>query len=71
MRIAVLGARGQLGAAVVLEAASAGHDVVPFDHQGLDVTDARAVLAGMTRVGPDAIVSARATTPWTLLRIGR
>ncbi len=59
MRIAVLGARGQLGAALVKEAqeASVGHVVLPFGHRELDVTDARAVQAAIDRIRPDAIVN--------------
>ena len=37
MRIAVVGARGQLGAAVVQQCRH--HEVVAFDRAGLDVTD--------------------------------
>ena len=62
MRIAVLGARGQLGAAVVKEAKESQseglrHDVVAFGHEDLDVTDARAVQVEMARVRPDVIVN--------------
>ena len=65
MRIVVLGARGQLGSAVVQEvkkakeAQGAGlrHDVLAFGHQDLDVTDARAVQVEMARVRPDVIVN--------------
>jgi len=56
MRIAVVGARGQLAAAVVHECAAA-HDIVPFSHAELDVTDDDAVAAAMRRVRPDAIVN--------------
>jgi len=56
MRVAVLGARGQLGAAIVQEA-SVRHEVVPYDHRDLDVTDARAVQAEVARVRPDVIVN--------------
>ena len=62
MRIVVLGARGQLGAAIFKEAKEAQgaglrHDVVAFGHQDLDVTDARAVQVEMARVRPDVIVN--------------
>lgn len=56
MRLAVLGARGQLGAAVVQEASTA-HEVVAYDHQGLDVTDAAAVQSEIARLRPDVIVN--------------
>jgi dTDP-4-dehydrorhamnose reductase len=55
MRIAVVGARGQLGAAVVHECAA--HDVVPFVRADLDVTDDRAVARAMEQARPDAIVN--------------
>jgi dTDP-4-dehydrorhamnose reductase len=56
MRIAILGARGQLGAAMAAECAKA-HDAVALGHADLDVTDDRAVAAAMARVEPDAIVN--------------
>lgn len=56
MRIAVAGARGQLGAAVVRECASR-HEVLAFDRAMLDVTDETAVLSVMAREKPDAIVN--------------
>jgi dTDP-4-dehydrorhamnose reductase len=59
MRIAVVGARGQLAAAVVRECAEA-HDVVTFDHSELDVTVDAAVEAAMDRARPDAIVNGAA-----------
>jgi dTDP-4-dehydrorhamnose reductase len=55
MRIAVLGASGQLGAAVVHEFST--HTVVPFDHAALDITDSRKVVSELRRVRPDAIVN--------------
>src|SRR2546426_11124685 len=59
MRIAVVGARGQLGAAVVHEC-SASHAVTALAHADLDVTDEAAVGAAMDRVRPDAIVNCAA-----------
>ena len=56
MRIAVVGARGQLGAAIVQEF-SAAHDVQAFGHADLDVTDDGAVSKTMAAVGPEAIVN--------------
>lgn len=57
MRVAVVGARGQLGAAVVQECALRRWDVVAFDRASLDVTDGAAVSAALTRAKPDAIVN--------------
>jgi dTDP-4-dehydrorhamnose reductase len=56
VKIAVVGARGQLAAAVV-HACAADHEVVSFTHEQLDVTDDRAVAAAMDRGRPDAIVN--------------
>ena len=61
MRIAVVGARGQLGAAVA-EACSAVHETVTFTRADLDTTDDAAVAAAMARVRPDAIINASAYT---------
>ncbi len=56
MRIAVVGARGQLGAAMA-HACEAHHDVVRFDRATLDITDDAAVRAAIERATPDAIVN--------------
>jgi dTDP-4-dehydrorhamnose reductase len=57
MRVAVVGARGQLGAVVVHEFASAHHDVTGFAHADLELNDAAAVASAMTRVRPDVIIN--------------
>ena len=59
MRIAVVGARGQLAAAVAHECAPA-HEVVAFTRADLDVTDDAAVAAAMQQARPDAIVNGAA-----------
>ena len=59
MRIAVIGARGQLGAALVHECGSA-HDVTPLAHDDLDITDDRAVAAAIDRVRPEVIINSAA-----------
>lgn len=56
MRIAVVSAKGQLGAAVVQEAGRT-HEVVPFERRTLDVTDASAVMETLERVRPDAVIN--------------
>jgi dTDP-4-dehydrorhamnose reductase len=61
MKIAVTGASGQLGAALVHQF-SARHDVVGFTHATLDITDAVKVGAEMSRVRPQLIVNAAAFT---------
>jgi dTDP-4-dehydrorhamnose reductase len=62
VRVAVVGARGQLGAAVVHEfsTSSVPHDVIPFSRQALDVNDDGAVDAAMTRARPAAIINCAA-----------
>jgi dTDP-4-dehydrorhamnose reductase len=59
LRIAVVGARGQLGAAVV-HVCRERHEVMAFDHAALDLTDADAVFSTITSVRPDAIVNCAA-----------
>jgi dTDP-4-dehydrorhamnose reductase len=59
VRIAVLGARGQLGAAIVHECGPR-HDVIAFDHAALDLTDDAAVAAAMEEAKPEAIVNCAA-----------
>jgi len=61
MRIAVVGARGQLGAALVHEF-GAGHDTVAFGRTELDISDTAAVAEAMARVAPDVILNAAAFT---------
>lgn len=60
MRIAVVGSEGQLGAAVVLECLSAGHEVVQFTHSMLDIASGEQVRTVMDRARPDAIVNCAA-----------
>jgi dTDP-4-dehydrorhamnose reductase len=61
MRIAVTGARGQLGAAVAYECAQA-HDVITFAHAELDIGSDAAVADAMARAKPDVIVNGAAFT---------
>ena len=61
MRIAVTGARGQLGAALIHECA-ASHQVTAFSHAELDVSNEAAVIAAMATVKPDVILNAAAFT---------
>ena len=61
MRIAVVGAGGQLGAAVAEECATA-HETVTFRRADLDTTDDAAVAAAMARARPDVIVNGSAFT---------
>lgn len=59
MRVAVVGAGGQLGAAVAHEFASA-HDVTPFDKAALDITQSVAIDECVGRARPDVIVNCAA-----------
>lgn len=56
MRIAVVGARGQLGAAVA-HVAGARHEVVAFDRTSLDLTNEAAVADALGAAVPDVIVN--------------
>ena len=59
MRLAVVGSRGQLGAAVVREFSS-GHDVCAFDRRVLDVTDPAAVSSSLDKIKPAAVINCTA-----------
>jgi dTDP-4-dehydrorhamnose reductase len=59
MRVAVVGARGQLGTAIVREF-EPRHDVVAFAHDTLDIGDDAAVAAAMARAQPQAIINCAA-----------
>lgn len=56
MRIAVVGARGQLGAAVV-GAFMPSHEVTALGRADLDITEGAAVGATMTRLRPEIIIN--------------
>jgi dTDP-4-dehydrorhamnose reductase len=60
MRIAVVGARGQLGAAVVNECREANHEVLAFTRSEFDVTNDQAVFDAMDRAKPQGIVNCAA-----------
>jgi len=61
MRVAVVGAGGQLGAALVHEWRDA-HDVTAFSRAQLDASDDAAVAAAMARSRPEIILNAAAFT---------
>ena len=61
MRIAVVGARGQLGAALVHEFA-AGHDIRAFGRAELDISNDGAVAAAMAEIRPQVILNGAAFT---------
>jgi dTDP-4-dehydrorhamnose reductase len=59
MHVVVIGARGQLGAAVAHEFRR-DHDVRPFGHADLDINDAAAVQSALAAAAPDVIVNCAA-----------
>ena len=59
MRIVVVGARGQLAAAVV-HACQERHEVLAWDRATLDVTDGLAVASAVQQARPDVIVNGAA-----------
>jgi dTDP-4-dehydrorhamnose reductase len=61
MRIAVVGAKGQLGAALIHEC-SPHHEIIAFSRAQLDVSDDAAVAAALKSVKPDLILNAAAFT---------
>ena len=61
MRVAVVGARGQLGAAVAEECAPL-HEISTFGRADLDIADERAAVEILARLRPDAIVNGIAYT---------
>ena len=56
MRIAVIGANGQIGSEIVAQARAAGIEVLPFTHAQCDVTDAAAVGAALAGLQKDDVV---------------
>jgi dTDP-4-dehydrorhamnose reductase len=62
MRIAVTGAGGMLGQAVVAAAAERGHEVVALGRAEADLTDAPALRAALAVAAPDAVVNCAAWT---------
>src|SRR4029077_8924482 len=61
LRVVVVGARGQLGAAVAEECAPL-HETITFGRADLDILDEPAVVDTMARLRPDAIVNGIAYT---------
>jgi dTDP-4-dehydrorhamnose reductase len=60
VRIAVIGARGQLGEAVVHECRLHGHDTLALTRADFDITNDAAVAAVLDAAAPDAIVNCAA-----------
>jgi dTDP-4-dehydrorhamnose reductase len=62
MKLLVTGAAGMLGRDVMLAAGNAGHDVVGFGRNELDVTDVAAVERRFEMERPDAVINCAAWT---------
>ncbi|HEV2707694.1 MAG TPA: dTDP-4-dehydrorhamnose reductase [Pyrinomonadaceae bacterium] len=62
MKVAVIGAGGMLGRALVRHCRSLGDEVADFDHQALDITDERAVAVALDEARPDSVINCAAWT---------
>lgn len=62
MKVAVTGARGMLGQAVVAEFANRGDTVAALSHADLDITDCRAVFSTIRKLEPEVVVNCAAYT---------
>ena len=62
MRMLITGADGQLGRALAQTARDRGHDVHACDRAALDIADAGAVHAAMSRHAPEVVLNAAAYT---------
>jgi dTDP-4-dehydrorhamnose reductase len=62
MKVAITGAKGQVGSELVALAQARGHQVLAFDSASLDIADATKVLSVLTAASPDLVVNAAAYT---------
>ncbi len=62
MKLLITGAAGMLGRDVMLAADNAGHDVVGYGHNELDVTDEAAVARKLEQERPDVVINCAAWT---------
>jgi len=62
MRLAIVGAKGQVGWELVRRAPMFGHEVLAWDVDELDITDAAAVDRTLAASGADAVINAAAYT---------
>ena len=62
MKVLITGAAGLVGAALKEHCLARGDEVLAFDHEGLDITDERAVREAFGRLRPDAAVNCAAWT---------
>jgi len=62
VRLAIIGAKGQVGWELARRAPMFGHEVLAWDVDELDITDAAAVDRALTTGGADAVINAAAYT---------
>jgi len=62
VKILLPGSNGQVGRELLRQAAALGHVVIGTDSQTLDITDAAAVAAIVSRESPDVVINAAAYT---------
>lgn len=60
MRVAVIGANGQLGCDVCTAFTASGHEVLPLNHDTVDIVDHASVTAQFGQIKPDFIVNTAA-----------
>jgi dTDP-4-dehydrorhamnose reductase len=60
MRVAVIGANGQLGCDVCAAFSASGHEVIPLNHDTVDLVDYASIGANLERAKPDLIVNTAA-----------
>ena len=60
MKVAVLGANGQLGADVVLSFRQAGDEVVALDHEDIEVSDESSVVSALSKASAELVVNTTA-----------
>jgi dTDP-4-dehydrorhamnose reductase len=60
MKVAVLGANGQLGADVVLAFRRAGDEVIPLDHDDVEISDDSSVASAISRASAQLVVNTTA-----------
>jgi dTDP-4-dehydrorhamnose reductase len=62
MKISIIGSNGQLGSDFVIQAKSAGHDVIPVDYPQIDICDKSSLEKFADSVKPDTIINCAAFT---------
>src|SRR5262245_19876039 len=60
MKVAVIGANGQLGADICIAVERAGHELTPLTHQNIEILELQSVSDVLASVKPDAIVNTAA-----------